>query len=80
MTASIVNHITRGRAPATLDLASNGRDGDLAGVTPIPGQLWEREVERSVRFDREGFDAFTEITAHAALAREALERSRTPRQ
>jgi len=43
-------------------------------LAETPGRLWEREAERSERFDAEGFESFTEITAHAALAREAAER------
>jgi hypothetical protein len=37
--------------------------------------LWELLAEQSARFDSEGFDRFTEVTAHAALAREAYDQS-----
>lgn len=64
------------------DANANGRAESaeaarLEGRIEIPaGRLWEREAERSARFDDEGFDSFTEITAHAALAREAFERTK----
>lgn len=85
MTAKILTPDKREPAdPLDLDAVTNtsGRAewaeaARLEGRFTVPGGLlWTREAERSARFDEEGFDRFTEITAHAALAREAAERAR----